>query len=69
LVIQIAHIPSEINLDLGEAPIKFVDLETNEVLKLQPQEIHQTIQRRNKFEMSFMGRRFKKHVLSNSCSR
>lgn len=41
LVIQVAHIPTEINLDLGEAPVKFVDLETNEVLKLQPHEIQQ----------------------------
>lgn len=39
LLFHICHNQSEIELDLGDAPIKFVDLESRETLKLQPQEI------------------------------
>lgn len=41
LLVHIAHEQTEINLNLGNVPIKFIDLETNELLKLQPQEIQE----------------------------
>ena len=36
-----AHEETEINLNLGTFPMKFIDLESNEVLKLQPEEIQE----------------------------
>ena len=39
LVFQISHIQTATLLNVGDLPIKFIDLETNDVLKLQPQEL------------------------------
>ncbi len=45
LLFHISHHESEVDLDLGDTPIKFVDLETKEILKLQPQEIREVYQK------------------------
>jgi hypothetical protein len=39
LLLQIQHNQHEFNMDLGNRPVKFIDLETNESIKLQPTEI------------------------------
>lgn len=39
LVFHISHVQTETLLNVGDLPIKFIDLETKEVLKLQPQEL------------------------------
>ena len=41
LLVHVAHEETEINLNLGAIPIKFIDLESNEILKLQPEEIQE----------------------------
>ena len=39
IVLHVNDADSELNLDLGDQPLKFVDIETNEVVKLTPEEI------------------------------
>jgi hypothetical protein len=47
LLLQIQHEEQELNLDFasGNRPIKFMDLETNESIKLQPDEIQMAYQK------------------------
>jgi uncharacterized protein (DUF58 family) len=45
LLFHVSHNETEVQLEVGDAPIKFVDLESKEILKLQPQEIRDVYQK------------------------